>query len=206
MTDLAVVDVPVAEIHANRWNPNRQTEREREAERESIEAFGFIDPILLRRDDAGGFEVIDGEHRWRTVLELKAAGRWDGESIPAIIVDVDDTAAMKLTVVMNETRGHADPGQLARLLADLEAGGMTRDELRVALPYTSDQLAGYLTLGSFDWESLPMTSSEPDLTVRRIVLEVPVAVADRWDATVRLYEDPKACFIALLTKAREVTA
>jgi ParB family chromosome partitioning protein len=64
---LSVTELPTGKIHAAEWNPNRQSEVVAKAQAESIELFGFIDPILVRPhpDHPDEYQLVDGEHRWR---------------------------------------------------------------------------------------------------------------------------------------------
>lgn len=130
--------MPIGLLEPNDWNPNQQSPRVQEAERESIEAFGFIDPIFVRPHPAkeGVYQIIDGEHRWRTMTDL---GRTE---VPVIVRDLTDEQAKKLTVILNETRGDADMILLSSLLADLSS----LDDFKVGLPYTDRELAKILAL------------------------------------------------------------
>lgn len=146
-TELLHVTAPVSAIHPNPWNPNRMPPRVMEAERESIRAYGFIDPITVREHPRidGEYEVIDGEHRWRAAQEEGYA------ELPLIVIpDLSDAAAKKLTVILNETRGEADVVLLGRLLADL-GRDLPDDELRLGLPYSVAELAQLREIGDGDW-------------------------------------------------------
>lgn len=147
-TALVVVDLPVGAVYPNPWNPNLQNEKVQQAERESIEHFGFIDPITVRPHPTktDEFEIIDGEHRWSTVRDL------GHELIPAIVLPLDDVAAKKLTVILNETRGDADVVLLGKLLADLQAETGDIDELLLGLPYSAVELDHLTALADVDWD------------------------------------------------------
>jgi ParB-like chromosome segregation protein Spo0J len=110
----------------------------REKARESIERYGFIDPLLVREVGIRDYEIIDGEHRFD---EGKALGMTE---FPCVNLGlIDDADAKKLTIVMNELHGQADPLKLGDLLGDiLSDTGLT--ELLVAMPFDEKVLAGYL--------------------------------------------------------------
>jgi ParB/RepB/Spo0J family partition protein len=175
-----VQTLPLSSIGPNPWNPNEQTARQYEAERESLSAYGFVQPILVRRnpDDASTYQIIDGEHRWRAMNEFAdlstPAGKVEDlvaeRVIPAVVVDVDDNTARKLTVIMNETRGEANAAKLADLLAEL-SNDMDVEALLIGLPYTEKELNDLVNIGEFDWSKLvPDASSfepnEKDATQR----------------------------------------
>jgi hypothetical protein len=143
---LKIVHLPVDKIRPNEWNPNRQSDVVAQAQRESMETFGFINPITVRPhpDEADAYEIVNGEHRWRDSVE-----RGDTE-VPAVLLDLDDAAARKLTIVLNETAGDADVIALGQLLAELEKL-LPEDEFKTALPYTPSELEHLLELGRADW-------------------------------------------------------
>lgn len=147
--ELTIQYVDVRLLDPNPWNPNVQDEQTAKAERESIETYGFIDPVTVRVQpaDAARFEIIDGEHR---LIEAKALGH---TVAPIVVLDVDDDQARKLTIILNETRGDHDLALLGQLLADLSTRS-TVDDLLVGLPYTADDLARFVEIGRVDgWDS-----------------------------------------------------
>ena len=191
---LEIAYVPLASVHPNDWNPNRQTEAVAAAEADSIERFGFIDPVTVRAHPEldGEWQVIDGEHR---LLEAEKQGH---ELVPIIPVQATDDQARKLTLILNETRGEADVLSLGRLLHDLQErldGDV--EELLHGLPFSLQELDHLTRLGATDWDqfraSLPGSEEEkaeegtptfvlegtPEI-VNRLHKRVP-ELADRWD-------------------------
>ncbi len=166
LSALPVVDLPIDLIDPNGYNPNRQSPRQFDAEVESILTFGFVAPVLVRAnpDEPGRWQIVDGEHRWRALhllqdVELSADAPEQLRDVlarrilPAVVLELDDDAAKKLTVVMNETRGRPDQAALGQLLAEL-ASHAPLDQVQIALPYAQDELADLIKLGSFDWSAL----------------------------------------------------
>lgn len=140
---LVVETANVAELHPNPWNPNKMDTRTFAAEKESIGKFGFVDPVTVRRHPElpGQYQVIDGEHRVRAASDLGIG------AVPIVVLDLADTEAKKLTVVLNETRGSADTLDLAQLLVDI---GADDANLREALPYSQEQLDTLLAMANVD--------------------------------------------------------
>lgn len=150
-TALDVLSVPVGTLRANPWNPNVVPENVAAALEQSVDAYGFIDPVLVR-PIRGGYEIIDGEHRW-------IAARANGEThVDVIVRDLSDADAKKLTVILNEARGKPDPLKLGNLLADL-AGSIDLEQLRVGLPYDLEALERLVAIGTVG------DRSEPDETL-----------------------------------------
>jgi len=166
---LEVQFLPIDKVHPNSWNPNKQTPRQFEAEVESILAHGFVAPILVR-PSSKGFEILDGEHRRKAmqiIIDQKMVGVENipelvaAKQIPAIVIEAEDAKAKKLTVIMNETRGKAELGDLSALLDSIsnELG----DELITGLPYSEQQLHELLSLTNFDLDALnPIELPEPE--------------------------------------------
>lgn len=123
------VDVDL--IKPNSWNPNSMDAFMFGKAVESLRTFGFVDPITCRSMNPG-FEIIDGEHRWR------AAQQEGIEVVPIFdLGDVSEEVAIQLTIVLNETRGQTDPRKLGALLKDLSSK-MSKEKLLAALPYTKE--------------------------------------------------------------------
>lgn len=139
------VNVALADLVPNEWNPNRHDERTYAALGESIADHGDIDPILARPHPnlPGKYEIIDGEHRWRALAER-------GYTQTAVdVVQATTPQAKKLTIILNETRGEPDRVDLAALLADIAPD--YGDTLGSGLPWEQDELNEWLELSKVDW-------------------------------------------------------
>lgn len=82
---------------------------------QSIEENGFFGAVAFQ---AGTNTIIFGEHRWRAAME---AGL---KQIPALEMEVDDDAAMRIMLADNRANDLAtyDVAKLAELLQELAAG------------------------------------------------------------------------------------
>ena len=74
----------------------------------SIQANGVVQPILVRPQANGRFQLIAGERRWRASELAKK------ETIPAILRQVSDEQAMEITIVENLQRADLNPMEQAR--------------------------------------------------------------------------------------------
>jgi len=74
----------------------------------SIKANGVVQPILVRPQANGRFQLIAGERRWRASM---LAGK---TTIPAILRQVSDEQAMEITIVENLQREDLNPMEQAR--------------------------------------------------------------------------------------------
>lgn len=145
---LQLLYVPAGELFPNIYNPNKMSEEIFKKERLSIRTNGFFDPLLVRDRAAGGYEIVDGEHRW-------LAGKEEGMAeFPVINLGaVPDNVAKQLTIIANDLRGSSDPLKLADLVAGLVGSPDDLDALIASLPYTRGELTTMLEVakGDFDW-------------------------------------------------------
>lgn len=126
-------------LQPNTWNPNKMNAFMYSKELQSIKDHGFIDPLTVRRLAADRYEIIDGEHRWRAARDLSY------ERVPCYVIDVDEVDAKKLTILLNELRGQAQPAELGALLKDLMTDG-TVESLLEELPFTPEFVQGLVDL------------------------------------------------------------
>lgn len=149
--------VPIDRIAPNEWNPNRMDEEMFQKAVASIREFGFVDPVTVRHlGDL--FEIIDGEHRW-------VAAKQEGlTEIPVIDVGViEDDVAQQLTIVLNETRGQADPRKLGQLLFQLSQK-IDRETLLDRLPYSRDAFNRLAGITELDLSSVKPATPVKDMT------------------------------------------
>lgn len=121
-------------IYPNPWNVNQMDDFMFRKEVESIREFGFVVPLLVRPHpfEAGCFQIIDGEHRWRAGRELGMG------QFPVNVIDADDETAQELSIVLNETRGQADEAKLSSLVRSLvEKRG---EQVARVMPFTQERL------------------------------------------------------------------
>ena len=111
--DLA--QIPVGSIRPNARQPRKRVDAEGVAGlAESVRAQGVIQPIVVRPDGEGGYELIAGERRWRAA---KAAGL---PTVPALVRETDDRDSLLLALVENVAREDLSPVEEARAYAVLQ--------------------------------------------------------------------------------------
>lgn len=135
---MEIVLIELNKIIPNDYNPNMVPEDIMVKLRAEIAHKGLCEPILVRsRGD--GYEIVDGEHRWRICREL---GR---KEIPCIIRDYDDNEAKVKTLQLNYMRGSVIPIKLAHLIHDLNKEANVEDLVK-RLPYEKVELMDSLEL------------------------------------------------------------
>ncbi len=109
---LTIEEVPIDRLRPDPANPRRISEAELDALERSLRQFGFVQPVLARREDQ---TVIGGHQR------LVAARRLGLATVPVTWLDVSVEQARLLGLALNKISGTWDDALLARLLADLAA-------------------------------------------------------------------------------------
>ena len=100
----ALQSLALERIRAGRYQPRTRMDENSLAElAESIKAQGVMQPILVRPVDAGIYEIVAGERRWR------AAQRAGLKEIPALVRSVPDQAALALSLIENIQREDLNP-------------------------------------------------------------------------------------------------
>jgi ParB family chromosome partitioning protein len=118
-------ELPIHLIEPNPKQPRRDFDAETlEALAGSLGEQGVLQPVLVRPKPGGTYELVAGERRWRAA---QLAGL---ESIPALIRDRADSAALEVALIENMAREDLNPIEEARACAALvEELGLTRKEI-----------------------------------------------------------------------------
>jgi ParB family transcriptional regulator, chromosome partitioning protein len=115
----ALREVPVDLLRRGKYQPRVDMREESLAElADSIKAQGIVQPIVVRPlKDAGSgethYEIVAGERRWRAA---QLAGL---HSVPAIVRDIPDEAAVAVALIENIQRENLNPIEEARSLQRL---------------------------------------------------------------------------------------
>lgn len=112
-------DMPVDIIQRGKYQPRVDMNQQALEElADSIKAQGVVQPIVVRPIGGGRYEIIAGERRWRAT---QLAGL---DSIPVIIRDVPDEAAVAMALIENIQREELNPieeaAALQRLIDEFE--------------------------------------------------------------------------------------
>ncbi len=128
-SDVEVRQIAVADIYPQPGQPRRHVdEAALEALVASIAAHGLMQPVVVRRRDEGGYELIAGERRWR------AATRAGLGTIPAMVREADARARLELALVENMVREDLSPIDVAHAVAVLvEDFGQSHTQIAVHL-------------------------------------------------------------------------
>lgn len=108
-------DLPVEFLQRGKYQPRRDIQQEALQElADSIKAQGVMQPIVVRPVGDQRYEIIAGERRWRA---CQLAGL---HTIPAVIRDVNDEAAIAMALIENIQREDLNPVEEAMSLKRLQ--------------------------------------------------------------------------------------
>jgi len=118
-------ELPVELIAPNPRQPRRDfDEEELQALAGSLGEQGVLQPVLVRPRSGGTYELVAGERRWRAA---QLAGM---KTLPAIVREREDAAALEAALIENMARSDLNPIEEARACAALvEELGLTRREI-----------------------------------------------------------------------------
>ena len=135
-------EIPIDRIEPGRFQPRKTfAEDKLEELAESIRVQGVVQPIVVRETGEAQYEIIAGERRWR------AAQRAELTKIPAIVRQVDDEAAIAMSLIENIQREDLNPIEEAQALQRLlEKFKLTHQELANAVGKSRVAVTNYLRL------------------------------------------------------------
>jgi len=105
--------LPISMLKPAEYNPRKKLkpgDKEYEKIKNSIEEFGFADPLVVNSD----MTIIGGHQRLNVAVELGYT------EVPCAVVDVDKTREKALNIALNKITGEWDEQMLADLLTDLK--------------------------------------------------------------------------------------
>lgn len=142
----------ITEISPNKSQPRRDfDDKALETLAESIRQHGVLQPILVRPLEAGGYQIVAGERRWR-------ASRMAGlDEMPVYIRELSDEQTAQLALVENLQREDLNPVEEALGYQKLmEDNGLTQEELAKIVGKSRSAVANSLRLLGLDDRTLEL--------------------------------------------------
>ncbi len=137
-----VQEISVVTIQANRYQPRQEFEETALADlTQSIQTYGVLQPIIVRRLPQGGYELIAGERRLRAA---RAAGL---QQIPALVREYNDAETSEIALIENIQREDLSAIEEARAYAQLmQSFQLTQDDLAHKVGRSRSHIANFLRL------------------------------------------------------------
>lgn len=134
-----VLYIPLEEIRRNPFQPRREfDETEIEELAKSIEIYGVLQPIIVRKAREG-YQLIAGERRLRACRRIGAA------AIPALIQEMSDKQSAEVSLIENLQRKDLnymeEAGAYAQLINEF---GLTQEELAQKIGKSQSAIANKL--------------------------------------------------------------
>lgn len=147
MNGIAVQQIPLHEIQANRYQPRHEfDESALEELKESIVQHGVLQPILVRQLPAGkGYELVAGERRFR-------ASRLAGlETVPALVRLLSDAASTEIALIENLQREDLNAIEEANAYRNLlQNFGLTQEALAERVGRSRSHITNMMRLLKLD--------------------------------------------------------
>ena len=152
-----VQQIPIGELYPFKNHPFKVLDDDSMSDTvESVKQYGVLSPLIARPRPKGGYEIISG-HRRQHAAELAGL-----ETLPVIVRQMDDDAAIILMVDSNLQREHILPSERAfayKMKLDAMKNQGTRSDL------TSTQVVSKLRSN----EKLGAENNQSRETVRRFI-------------------------------------
>ncbi len=151
-----ISELPISLIDPKSDQPRKYFDKDALEElASSIRENGLLQPILVRENAAGRYQIIAGERRFRAskIAELT--------EIPAIVLDKDDKKAAEISLIENIQRENLNPLEEALGYKALkEDFGMTQEELSERIGKSRSAIANALRLLDLPREVLELVASK----------------------------------------------
>lgn len=133
--------VSIEKIQANAYNPNSVAPPEMKLLYQSIKEDGYTMPIVcyyLKDEDK--YEIVDGFHRYRTMIEHKDIYEREEGCLPVVTIDKDISNRMASTIRHNRARGSHSIDLMVNIVAELTESGMSDAWIMKNIGMDADEL------------------------------------------------------------------
>ena len=144
--------LPLEKLQRGAFQPRREFDEDAlQALADSITAQGILQPVVVRPLDADSFEILSGERRWRAA---QLAGL---DSVPVVVKDVTDDAAIAIGLIENIQREDLNPVEEGLGLKRLQDEfGLNQEEVARAVGRSRSAVANLLRLLHLEKDVLSM--------------------------------------------------
>lgn len=134
--------VPIEKILPNPDQPRRDfTQDQLEELAASIREKGVIQPLIVREQADGTYEIVAGERRWRASQMAQL------HELPVVVRDYNDTEVLEIAIIENIQRADLNPvEEAAGYRALMDRFGHTQEKLSEALGKSRSHIANLMRL------------------------------------------------------------
>ncbi len=132
----------IEELSPNRFQPRKNFSPDEQKQLvTSIKKSGIIQPIVVRKQDSGGYEIIAGERRWRAA---QAAGL---KEVPIVVRNASDMEAAEISLIENIQRQELNPLEEANAYVTLaDTFHLSQDEIATSVGKDRSTIANTVRL------------------------------------------------------------
>lgn len=151
-----IITLKISQIEPNRKQPRRHFDEDALAElADSISRHGVLQPILVRPQIYGGYQIVAGERRYRA---CRLAGLTE---IPAIVRELSDSESMQIALIENLQRSDLSPLEEAQGYRTLiDDYGFSQEDIARTVGKSRPAVANMLRLLSLPDEVRPLLEEE----------------------------------------------
>ena len=118
--------IPIEKIQANSYNPNSVAPPEMKLLYQSIKEDGYTMPIVCYYlEDIDKYEIVDGFHRYTTMLKHKDIYEREEGYLPVSVIDKPISDRMASTIRHNRARGSHSIELMTNIVNELVEAGMS---------------------------------------------------------------------------------
>jgi ParB-like chromosome segregation protein Spo0J len=121
-----VIAVPIEKVQANTYNPNHVAPPEMKLLYDSILNDGYTMPIVCYYlPDVDKYEIVDGFHRYTTMLRHKDIYEREKGLLPVVVIDKPLSDRIASTIRHNRARGTHDIDLMVNIVKELKDCGQS---------------------------------------------------------------------------------
>lgn len=120
-----VIKIHYSKLQANAYNPNAVAPPEMKLLELSIWEDGFTMPIVCYRLDDDMYEIVDGYHRYTTMLTSDRIRERENGLLPVVVIEKDLSNRIASTIRHNRARGSHNIELMSNIVEELVSAGMS---------------------------------------------------------------------------------
>lgn len=150
-----LLTLPISKVEPRSEQPRKYFDEDTLQElADSIAQYGLIQPITVRKQSSGYYQIIAGERRWRA---SRLAGLTE---VPVRVIEADDRRTAELALVENLQREDLNPIEEAKGYKSLiEDYGLTQEEAAKSVGRSRPAIANSMRLLSLSPEVLELVEN-----------------------------------------------
>lgn len=138
-----IISLPLDQLREASWNPNQMNPALLDKLKRSVHRFGLVGVLVVRAVDRDFYEVLSGNQRLQVLRDFRV------ESVPCVVLRLDEAEARLLAQTLNQLHGSDDLGLKAELLNTV-LGELSQEEVLLLLPESAASLQSLGSLGQED--------------------------------------------------------